>query len=160
MEDVFLRALEQVRRRFQMCVFGYVVMPEHVHLLLNEPSSGTIADVIQLLKTKVSVQARKEQKRQAGDDPFWQARYFDHNVRNHAGFVTQLRYVHRNPVKRGLCSVPEDWLWSSFRAWASGEIGPVEIENDWTAMRREANQRLYSPTLSAERNGKDGARRF
>ena len=101
MEDVFLRALEQVRRRFQMCVFGYVVMPEHVHLLLNEPSSGTIADVIQLLKTKVSVQARKEQKRQAGDDPFWQARYFDHNVRNHAGFVTQLRYVHRNPMKRG-----------------------------------------------------------
>lgn len=160
MEDAFLYSLERVRCRFQMCIFGYVVMPEHVHLLLNEPSSGTIADVIQLLKTKVSVQARKEQKRQAGDDPFWQARYFDHNVRNHTGFVTQLRYLHRNPVKRGLCSAPEDWPWTSFRAWGWGEVGPVEIENDWTAMRREASQRLCSPALSAERNGKDGARRF
>jgi putative transposase len=105
MEDGFLCALEQVRRRFRMCVFGYVVMPEHVHLLVNGPALGTIADVLQLLKTKVSVQARKEQKRQAGDEPFWQARYFDHNVRNRAGFVTQLRYIHRNPVKRGLCAV-------------------------------------------------------
>jgi putative transposase len=160
MEDGFLCALEQVRRRFRMCVFGYVVMPEHVHLLVNEPALRTIADALQLLKTKVSVQARKEQKRRAGDEPFWQARYFDHNVRNHAGFVTQLRYIHRNPVKRGLCSAPEDWPWSSFRAWASGEIGPVEIENEWTAMRREASQRVWSPALSAERSGKDGARRF
>lgn len=91
MEGGFPVALEQVRRRFQICVFGYVVMPEHVHLLMNEPPSGTIADVMHLLKAKVSVQARKEQKRCIGDDPFWQARYFDHNVRNHAGFVTQLR---------------------------------------------------------------------
>ncbi len=116
MEDGFLCALEQVRRRFQIYIFGYVVMPEHVHLLVNEPPTGTIAAAMQLLKTKVSVQAREEQKRQAGDDPFWQARYVDHNVRNHAGFVTQLRYIHRNPVKRSLCSVPEDWPWSSFRA--------------------------------------------
>ena len=103
MEDAFLDALEQVRRRFQICVFGYVVMPEHVHLLLNEPSSGTIAKAMQLLKTKVSIYARKEQRHFAGGERFWQERYFDHNVRNRAGFVTQLRYIHRNPVKRGLC---------------------------------------------------------
>src|SRR5712691_4524290 len=72
MEDAFLRALEHVRRRFQICVFGYVVMPEHVHLLMNEPSSGTIADVMELMKSKVSRQARKEQRRSIGDDPFWQ----------------------------------------------------------------------------------------
>src|SRR5215471_17456188 len=82
MQDAFLCALEQVRRRFKMRIFGYVVMPEHVHLLVNEPSTGTIAAAMQLLKTKVSLQARREQKRLAGDRPFWQARYFDHNVRN------------------------------------------------------------------------------
>lgn len=158
MEDGFLCALEQVRCRFQICVFGYVVMPEHVHLLVNESSLGTIAEVMRSLKTKVSVQARKEQKRMAGHDPFWQPRYFDHNVRNHSGFVTQLRYIHRNPVKRGLCSAPEDWPWSSFRAWGWGEVGPVEIENEWTARRREASQRLWSPGLSAGKSGRDGAR--
>ena len=158
MEEAFLEALEHVRRRFQMCVFGYVVMPEHVHLLVNEPPSGTIAGAMQLLKTRVSVRARKAGKRTEGDAPFWQARYFDHNVRNHQGFVTQLRYIHRNPVKRGLCAAPEDWPWSSFRAWAIGEIGPVEIENEWTAARREKGQLSWSPTLSTEKSRQDGAR--
>jgi putative transposase len=109
MEDEFLLALEQVRRRFQMRVYAYVVMPEHVHVLVSEPESTTLAAAMQLLKTKVSVQARKAQKRVASDEPFWQARYFDRNVRHHPLFVTQLRYVHRNPVKRGLCNAPEDW---------------------------------------------------
>jgi hypothetical protein len=59
-----------------------------------------------------------------------------------------------------LCKAPEDWLWSSFRAWATGKIGTVEIENEWTAMRREAGRGLCSPTLSAEKSGKDGARSF
>jgi putative transposase len=158
MEDAFILALEEVRRRFQMRIYGYIVMPEHVHMLVSEPDCATLAESIQLLKTKVSVQARKARKRAAGDEPFWQARYFDHNVRNHAGFVTQLRYIHRNPVKRGLCNAPEDWPWSSFRAWALGEIGPVEIENEWTAMRRELSQPLWSPTLSPEKRRKDGAR--
>ena len=158
MEDAFLRSLEQMRRRFQMYVFGYVVMPEHVHLLVSEPASGTISTAVQLLKTKVSIQARKEKKRVMGDEPFWQTRYFDHNVRNHDGFVTQLRYIHRNPVKRGLCKTPEEWPWSSFRAWAVGEMGPVEVENEWTAQRRDDSRRSWPPTLSAERSGKDGAR--
>jgi putative transposase len=140
MQDAFLFALEQTRRRFHMRVYGYVVMPEHVHLLLSEPAGNALSGAMQLLKTKVSTQARKEGMRQEGESPFWQARYFDHNVRNRAGFVTQLRYIHRNPVKRGLCRAPEDWLWSSFRAWALGETGVVEVECEWTAARREAQR--------------------
>jgi putative transposase len=158
MEDAFLQALEHVRRRFQMCVFGYVVMPEHVHLLVNEPALGTIADFMQMLKRKVSDQVRKVRQGNAGEQAFWQARYFDHNVRNRPGFVTQLRYTHRNPVKRGLCEAPEDWPWSSFRAWARGEVGPVEVENEWTALRREACRDLRSPTLAPEKRREDGAR--
>jgi putative transposase len=137
MEDAFLVALEQVRRRFGMRIFGYVVMPEHVHLLVSEPVGEKLARAMQLLKTKVAIQARKCGQRSSGDSPFWLARYFDHNVRNHAGFVTQLRYIHRNPVKRGLCHAPEDWPWSSFRAWALGEAGVVEVESEMMATRRE-----------------------
>jgi putative transposase len=158
MQDAFLYALEQVRRRLQMCVWGYVVMPEHVHLLVSEPADGTIAKAMETLKTRVSVQARKEMKRIEGDSPYWQARYFDHNVRNSAGFATQLRYIHRNPVKRGLCGVPQDYPWSSFRAYALGEIGPVEIECQWTAARREMSRGSWSPTLAPEKRREDGAR--
>jgi putative transposase len=148
MQDAFLLALEQTRRRFQMRVYGYVIMPEHVHLLLSEPAGEMLARAVQMLKSKVSIQARKESKRAKGEAPFWQTRYFDHNVRNHAGFVTQLRYIHRNPVKRGLCLAPEQWPWSSFRAWALGEIGIVEVESDMFAARREASKRESSSIYS------------
>ena len=69
--------------------------------------------------------------------PFWQKRYYDRNVRGWDEFQTKLRYLHRNPVKRGLVKVPADWLWSSFRHYAFREIGVVEIESQWTARDRE-----------------------
>ena len=49
----------------------------------------------------------------------------------------KLRYIHRNPVKRGLVERPEDWAWSSFRHYLTGEEGKVEIESHWTAKKRE-----------------------
>jgi putative transposase len=79
-------------------------------------------------------------------------RYYDHNVRNYAAFVDKLRYLHRNPVKRGLCEKPEDWKWSSFRHYATGEDCGVEIESEWTARRRERQVRvLISPKKTAPR---------
>jgi REP-associated tyrosine transposase len=68
---------------------------------------------------------------------FWQKRYYDFNVLTAAKFVEKLRYLHRNPVTAGLCSLPEDWEWSSFRHYATGGKGRVEIESQWTARKRE-----------------------
>jgi len=68
---------------------------------------------------------------------FWQKRYYDFNIRNDPQFVEKLRYIHRNPVKAGLCERPEDWEWSSFRHYATGCEGRVEIESEWTAGKRE-----------------------
>ena len=50
--------------------------------------------------------------------------------------VEKLRYMHRNPVVRGLVEKPEDWSWSSFRHYATGQRGVVEIESHWTAFNR------------------------
>ena len=60
----------------------------------------------------------------------WQARYFDFNVRTTKKRVEKLRYLHRNPVKRGLVEAPEQWRWSSFRAYAYQETGAVRV-NEW-----------------------------
>ena len=72
-----------------------------------------------------------------GAEHFWQKRYYDFNLRNERQFVEKLRYIHRNPVTRGLCERPEDWEWSSFRHYASGEEARVEIESEWTTRKRE-----------------------
>jgi putative transposase len=129
---VFESALERVRQKFGLCVYGYVVMPEHVHLLINEPERGTLAQAMQSLKQGV---ARRLALR--ATDSFWQARYYDFNLWSERKSTETLRYIHRNPVKRGLVKRPEDWTWSSFRHYLSGEVGPVEIESQWTARRRE-----------------------
>jgi len=107
-------------------------MPEHVHMLVNEPGRGTLAQAMQSLKQSV---ARRLALR--APHPFWQARYYDFNVWSERKFVEKLRYLHRNPVTRGLVARPEDWPWSTFRHYLAGESGPVELESQWTARERE-----------------------
>ena len=129
---VFESALERVRQQHQFCVYRYFVMPEHVHLLANEPECGTLAQAMQSLKQGV---VRRLALRAA--DPFWQARYYDFNLWSEHKFVEKLRYIHRNPVMRGLVARPEDWASSSFRHYLNGEAGLVEVESQWTARKSE-----------------------
>ena len=67
----------------------------------------------------------------------WQPRYYDFNVFTTAKFIEKVRYIHRNPVTRGLVAKPEDYRWSSFNHYATGDPGPIEIESEWTTTRRE-----------------------
>src|SRR5882724_2218624 len=71
----FETALERVRQRYALCVYGYVVMPEHVHMLVSEPERGTLAQSMQSLKQGV---ARRLALRAA--DSFWQARYLGRSL--------------------------------------------------------------------------------
>ena len=136
-KDAFEHSLETMRLRYGFVVSGYVLMPEHIHLMTSEPSQALLSKAIQALKLSVSVQSPQR--------PFWQARYYDFNVHNPAKREEKLHYMHWNPVRRGLVSQPQDWNWSSFRHYAFGHIGPVEIESDWTASRRD-RATLNSPT--------------
>jgi putative transposase len=133
---LFLETLEKTRQKFSLCVYGYVVMPEHVHLLLSEPGSGTLAEAIHFLK--LSSAKQEECDEQKGNGHFWQKRYYDRNIRSYSDFTEKLRYIHRNPVQRGLCEKPEDWPWSSFRHCALAELGMVELE--WTARKRAGKE--------------------
>jgi putative transposase len=127
------RTLERVRRWYGFYISAYVVMPEHVHLLLSEPERGNVSLAIQMLKQIVSRKLHGAGTRAA----FWQRRYYDFNVWSERKFVEKMRYIHRNPVRCGLVERPEDWKWSSFRQHATGEEGIVEIESRWTARKRE-----------------------
>jgi putative transposase len=126
--DLFESALERIRRRYEFFVKGYVVMPEHVHLLVGEPRIEPLAVAIKALKLSVALRRRER--------PFWQARYYDFNVWSAEKESEKLQYLHRNPVTRGLLAKPEDWKWSSFLHYATGVEGTVEIESHWTAFRR------------------------
>lgn len=139
--DVFLRIFEQVRRKCKFEVVGYVVMPEHFHILIGEPEKGNPSTVLQILKQKVAQRLLKPARRRRNNQPmlwkerlatqkrhFWQPRFYDFNVYSNEKRFEKLRYMHRNPVKRGLVSSPELWAWSSFRAYMYGEPSVVKID--------------------------------
>jgi REP-associated tyrosine transposase len=140
--DRFLAILEQTRQRYRFVVVGYVVMPEHIHLLMTEPEVGTPSTVIQVLKQRSARALLPKRKR---TDPrqgnlfgerklhraFWQARFYDFNVWTTKKRVEKLRYMHRNPVQRGLVESPEQWRWSSYRFYLLEEAGPVRVNEGW-----------------------------
>jgi putative transposase len=64
----------------------------------------------------------------------WQARFYDFNISTSRKRVEKLRYMHRNPAKRGLVDSPELWRWSSYRSYALGEAGAVRI-NGWDILK-------------------------
>ena len=135
--DLFLQILEAARQRYGFVVVGYVAMPDHIHLLISEPERGTPSTVMQVVKQRFArrVLRRKrlhaEQAELWSDEPHvWQRRFYDFNVWSERKRIEKLRYMHRNPVKRGLVLEPEQWEWSSYRSYAGQEEGKVKI-NQW-----------------------------
>jgi putative transposase len=138
--DLLLEVLERVRQRYRFVVVGYVIMPEHAHLLLSEPEHGNPSKVMQAVKQGF---ARRllHKLRSAGDARqgrlwetaidnahIWQARFYDFVVFTENKRVEKLRYMHGNPVKRGLVLEPQQWNWSSYRHYALGERGVVLVD--------------------------------
>ncbi|MFZ0969600.1 MAG: transposase, partial [Candidatus Acidiferrales bacterium] len=134
--NLFVVVLGEVRRRYEFRLVGFVVMPEHVHLLMSEPKKGNPSKVIQALKQTVSSRLRIESRREiAGNQPslsfgseesdphFWQHRLYDFNVWSDKKKIEKLEYMHQNPVKRGLVRDPKDWPWSSFGFYAGRDDG-------------------------------------
>ncbi len=116
-------------------------MPNHVHLLISEPTKGTPYTVLQALKQRVSRDLRKRRRRtpagqlrpafsgHAENPPrFWQPRFHDFNVHSARKRREKLQYMHANPVKRGLVKNPAHWIWSSCAFYEAGEMGLVKID--------------------------------
>ena len=128
--EMFEQALEQARVKYEFFVYGYVVMPEHVHLLVSEPERATLATALKAIKQSVA------RRRVKTGEHFWQGRYYDFNVGTPQKRIEKLKYIHRNPVHRGLVERPEDWRRSSYRYYATEEVGTVQIESPVSAWKR------------------------
>jgi putative transposase len=129
-KNIFETVLEQTRARHQARIYAYVLMPEHTHFLINEPPSILLAQFLKALKQTTS------RKLKGDREHFWLERYFDSNIQGEEARSQVIRYIHRNPVKRGLVASPEQYPWSSFTHYVTGTRGVVEIESEWTASLR------------------------
>ena len=139
--DLFVKVLGEVRKQFGFLLVGYVLMPDHVHLLFSEPKKSNISRVLQVLKQRVSRAMRGKKRRASSrqlslnfgdalteDRRFWQRRFYDFNVWSPAKKKEKLHYMHANPVKERLVQHPRDWPWSSFCFYAYDEKGLIRID--------------------------------
>jgi putative transposase len=139
--EVFLQELGRLRAELGFRIIGYVVMPEHVHLLLNEPPGATPSIVLYRLKLRIAKRMRKRRRRLFADQislpfeeceqapqPFWQPRFHDFNVYRTGKRMEKLNYMHANPVKRGLVGHAKDWPWSSW-AFYHGQKALLAVDS-------------------------------
>jgi putative transposase len=99
---------------------------------MSEPDIGDPSVVMKVIKERFTKQLHHGGARTG---PIWQKRFYDFNVGRSKKRVEKLRYMHRNPVKRGLVATPEEWAWSSFRSYAFREVGPVKVNFQESPLR-------------------------
>ena len=156
--DLFLKILEETRRKYRLVVHGYVVMPEHFHLLITEPEVGDPSVVMKVIKQRFARQVNRLRRKRVSaqmalwdftPDPVWQKRFYDFNVFTERKRIEKLRYMHRNPVKRGLVKQPEQWRWSSFRSYYCGEPGMVRVNfQEWPLDIKARSGRKHLLTIA------------
>jgi len=154
--DAFAEELRRVRERRRFRLIAWVIMPDHVHLLIVPrpvvsvtehstliASQSTVTDIMWDLKRPIAkrviarwiqLKARilSEITTANGARRFWQpGGGFDRNIGDDYIFVQKIRYIHHNPVKRGLVERAEDWPWSSARWYLGERDGQIPIDFVW-----------------------------
>ena len=122
--DLILNVLSGQRSLGELFLFGYAVMPTHVHLLLH-PHNKDLVQIMRNLKSRTGFEILRAR---GGRGTFWQERYFDTIIRRVHNFWEKLEYIHRNPVEAGLVEKKEDWPWSSYRHYLRRMDVPVPVD--------------------------------
>jgi putative transposase len=122
---ILAQVFNSVRKRRKFLLAGYVFMPDHWHAVIAPSPVDTLPRLMGALKV-ASTQAINRRRGKRGN--LWQFRYFDHTLRTVKEFHDALRYMHLNPVRKGLVEEPEDWAWSSFKAF--NRLAPVRLAID------------------------------
>jgi len=145
--SLFIDALEATRTKDPFKLIGYVIMPDHIHLLAN-PIALNISKVVGRLKGRAATKILKDlrmlgcwdvldevkllQPLKSGQThAVWLKDFSSIDIWSHKFIRQKLHYIHMNPVRAGFCDHPAKWLWSSYHAYFPHELGSVPIEIDW-----------------------------
>jgi putative transposase len=145
----FIQTLDELRSDLDFKILGYVLMPEHFHLLVWPCGPSNPSQIVQSLKERTAIFMLKNlrQNRQFsrcrrmleqltlpptvhhhGPYRVWQRRFYDLNVWTEKKRLEKLTYMHGNPVKRGLVTSPDQWPWSSFRFYYLGDSSVLAMD--------------------------------
>ncbi len=140
---IFLEELQAARRNHDISLYGFVIMPSHVHLVLHPQKKIRLGRVIGEIKSlsgrrilqywrKINdlrfpslLTTRRGEKRYV----FWQAKCYDHNCRTRNSVLEKINYCHTNPVRAGLVINPQEWEWSSYNCYYGTSRSLLEMDS-------------------------------
>jgi len=160
--EIFIDVLRETREKYPYKLIGYVLMPDHVHAIINN-RSGTISDWLRRVRgnsgRKILAWLREEQhltslaklalahpQKRQNTHAVWQKDPSVIDLWSHKFILQKLNYLHLNPVRAGLCQHPAEWKWSSYRAYLPHAPGDVPIEVDRHGYWTEAELSIKEPT--------------
>ena len=142
----FLEVLDAARRKTPFDLWAYVIMPEHVHLLILPHEGVLMHSILSAVKQPMTRRvlwwveknnpaflAQMADRQPCGKvtHRFWQrGGGYDRNMRSVSEIHEKLKYIQLNPVRRGLVQESVEWPWSSAKAWATGVDEPIRIDRD------------------------------
>jgi putative transposase len=121
------RNLEYYRVRDSAKIYAYVIMPHHLHLVIDIPPDKSISDYMRDFKRQTSREFFKSINLETGR--LWQEKFDDLDLINYQTFSTKINYIHMNPVRAGLVNEPQDWPYSSARFYLNEETNLVQISH-------------------------------
>ena len=156
-KDIIERLLEQTRKQQGLCIAAYVLMPEHIHLLTNEPSKDTLATFLQIFKQLTARELKSPNQKQ-----FWQSRYYDFNVSSEKKYTEKLRISTATPSYGVWSPNPKTIAGAALPTMQpvnpdpskSSRNGPPAVANA-SSNKHPDDQVVYIPPFA--QNAKDGA---
>lgn len=123
---IFLENLKFYRKRFQYYLLGYVIVPDHVHLLIMTGKKGTISQIMHGIKGYTSLQINKILNTPGNAN--WQDNFYPSIVDEEDQFYVKLDYIHANPVKHGYVKYQDEWKYSSYRNYYLNDESLIKID--------------------------------
>ncbi len=121
--ELLLTTLRNVKTHHPFAMIGYVILPDHIHLLIRPTGDSNFSQIMQSRKRNFTIQY-KTTIGVDGPMKFWQKGFWDHVIRDEIDFQRHLDYIHYNPVRHQLVQKPEEWAYSSYRHWQARNVYP------------------------------------
>ncbi len=129
--ELLRETVGSVQRRHPFGIHGWVVLPEHMHCVIELPlDDADYATRWRLIKAKFSralprTEALSQVRAGRGERGIWQRRYWEHLIRDERDFGAHMDYVHINPVKHGWVKCVVDWPYSTFHRLVAEGVYPA-----------------------------------
>jgi putative transposase len=143
--EYLANAIGRAREKHDFDIWAYVIMPDHVHLLIYPKAQGySIAKILFSIKQPIARKAIPYLRKNHPDRlkhfatgqknapyRFWKpGGGYDRNITSIEILSQVVDYIHRNPIRQGLVTKPEEWFWSSYNEWAKPGTGPITVDRE------------------------------